>query len=81
MWGATRCFCFCGCLCCRAGAALRRRLEGPAAAGAPLAFVDPHAATDDELLRVHDRAYVGRVLSGTLTAAEVPVEQPAGALE
>jgi acetoin utilization deacetylase AcuC-like enzyme len=52
-------------------AALRRRLEAHAAAGAPLEFVEPHAATDDELLRVHDRAYVGRVLSGTLSAAEV----------
>jgi acetoin utilization deacetylase AcuC-like enzyme len=52
-------------------AALRRRLEGHAAAGAPLEFVEPHAATDDELVRVHDRAYVGRVLSGTLSAAEI----------
>jgi acetoin utilization deacetylase AcuC-like enzyme len=52
-------------------AALRRRLEGHAAAGAPFEFVEPHAATDEELLRVHDRAYVGRVLSGTLTAEEV----------
>ena len=52
-------------------AALRRRLEGHAAAGVPLTFVEPHAATDDELLRVHDRAYVGRVLAGTLSDAEV----------
>ncbi|MBM4057709.1 MAG: histone deacetylase [Planctomycetes bacterium] len=52
-------------------AALRRRLEGLAKAGAPLAFVEPHAATDDELLRVHDRRYVGRVLAGTLSAAEI----------
>lgn len=52
-------------------AALRRRLEAHAAAGVPLEFVEPHAATDDELLRVHERAYVGRVLSGTLSAAEV----------
>jgi acetoin utilization deacetylase AcuC-like enzyme len=50
---------------------LRRRLEAHAAAGAPLEFVEPHAATDDELLRVHNRAYVGRVLSGTLSPAEV----------
>ncbi len=50
---------------------LRRRLEAHAAVGAPLVFVEPHAATDDELLRVHDRAYVGRVLSGTLSPAEV----------
>jgi acetoin utilization deacetylase AcuC-like enzyme len=49
---------------------LRERLEAHAAAGAPLRFVEPHAATDDELLRVHDRGYVGRVLAGTLTAAE-----------
>ncbi|MFM8414874.1 MAG: histone deacetylase [Planctomycetota bacterium] len=52
-------------------AALRRRLELHAATGAPLEFIEPHAATDDELLRVHDRAYVGRVLSGTLSAAEI----------
>ncbi len=52
-------------------AALRRRLEVHAAAGSPLEFIEPHAATDDELLRVHDRAYVGRVLSGTLSAAEI----------
>lgn len=52
-------------------AALRRRLEAHAAAGIPLEFVEPHAATDDELVRVHDRAYVGRVLGGTLTAAEI----------
>jgi len=51
--------------------ALRRRLEGHAAAGVRLQFVEPHAATDDELLRVHDRGYVGRVLSGTLSAAEI----------
>ena len=50
---------------------LRRRLEAHAAAGAVFEFVEPHAATDDELLRVHARDYVGRVLSGTLSAAEV----------
>jgi acetoin utilization deacetylase AcuC-like enzyme len=50
---------------------LRQRLEAHAAAGAPLEFVEPHAATDEELLRVHDRAYVGRVLAGTLSTAEV----------
>lgn len=49
---------------------LRQRLESHAAAGAPLEFVEPHAATDDELLRVHDRGYVGRVLAGTLSASE-----------
>ena len=50
---------------------LRRRLESHAAAGAPLTFIEPHAATDDELLRVHDRGYVGRVLAGTLSRDEV----------
>ena len=50
---------------------LRRRLEGHAAAGAAVVFVEPHAATDDELLRVHDRAYVGRVLAGTLSRDEI----------
>ena len=50
---------------------LRRRLEGHAAAGAALEFVEPHAATDDELLRVHDRGYVGRVLAGTLSHEEI----------
>jgi len=49
---------------------LRRRLEAHAAAGASLKFVEPHAATDEELLRVHDRGYVGRVFSGTLTRDE-----------
>jgi acetoin utilization deacetylase AcuC-like enzyme len=52
-------------------AALRRRLEAHAAAGGPFEFIEPHAATDEELLRVHDRAYVGRVLAGTLSAAEI----------
>ena len=50
---------------------LRQRLEGHAAAGAPLEFVEPHAATDDELLRVHDRGYVGRVLGGRLSHDEI----------
>lgn len=49
---------------------LRRRLEAHAAVGAALEFVEPHAATDEELLRVHDRGYVGRVFSGTLTRDE-----------
>lgn len=51
-------------------ALLRRRLEAHAATGAKLTFVEPHAATDDELLRVHDRGYVGRVLAGTLSKDE-----------
>jgi acetoin utilization deacetylase AcuC-like enzyme len=50
---------------------LRERLEAHAAAGGPFEFIEPHAATDDELLRVHDRAYVGRVLSGTLSRDEI----------
>ena len=50
---------------------LRERLEAHAAAGAALEFVEPHAATDEEILRVHEAAYVGRVLAGTLSAAEV----------
>ena len=52
-------------------ALLRRRLEAHAAAGARLEFIEPHAATDEELLRVHDRGYVGRVLSGGLSRDEV----------
>ena len=52
-------------------ARLRARLEELAAPGAAFEFVEPHAATDDELVRVHDRAYIGRVLSGTLSDAEV----------
>jgi acetoin utilization deacetylase AcuC-like enzyme len=52
-------------------ALLRRRLERLAIAGAPFEFIEPHAATDDELLRVHDRGYVGRVLAGALAPQEV----------
>ena len=51
--------------------ALRKRLEAEAAAGQALEFIEPHAATDEEILRVHQRAYVGRVMAGTLTPAEV----------
>jgi acetoin utilization deacetylase AcuC-like enzyme len=51
--------------------ALRKRLEAEAAAGAALEFIEPHAATDEEILRVHKRSYVGRVMAGTLTPAEV----------
>jgi acetoin utilization deacetylase AcuC-like enzyme len=50
---------------------LRRRLERHAAAGAPLEFIEPHAATDDELRRVHTPAYLGRVMAGTLSRDEV----------
>jgi len=52
-------------------ALLRRRLGAHAAAGVNLEFIEPHAATDDELARVHDRAYVGRVFSGALSDAEI----------
>jgi acetoin utilization deacetylase AcuC-like enzyme len=52
-------------------ALLRRRLQQHASNGAPLAFIEPHAATDDELLRVHARNYVGRVMSGGLSPDEV----------
>jgi acetoin utilization deacetylase AcuC-like enzyme len=51
-------------------ALLRRRLERHAASGVPFVFVEPHAATDDEILRVHDRGYVGRVFAGTLSRDE-----------
>jgi acetoin utilization deacetylase AcuC-like enzyme len=37
----------------------------------PLEFIEPHAATDDELLRVHARSYLGRVMAGTLSREEV----------
>ena len=50
---------------------LRRRLEQHARAGEPLEFIEPHAATDDELLRVHARDYLGRVIAGTLSRDEV----------
>lgn len=50
---------------------LRERLERHAAAGAPLEFIEPHAATDDELLRVHCRDYLGRVMAGTLSRDEI----------
>jgi acetoin utilization deacetylase AcuC-like enzyme len=52
-------------------ALLRRRLEAHAAAGAAIEFVEPHAATDDELARVHDRGYLGRVMAGRLSPDEV----------
>ena len=52
-------------------ALLRQRLEAEAAGGQRLEFIQPHAATADELLRVHSREYVGRVMAGRLSAAEV----------
>ena len=39
--------------------------------GAAFEFIEPHAATDDELLRVHTRGYLGRVMAGTLSRDEV----------
>ncbi len=50
---------------------LRRRLVKHATAGAALEFIEPHAATDDELLRAHSRDYLGRVIGGTLSREEV----------
>jgi acetoin utilization deacetylase AcuC-like enzyme len=50
---------------------LRRRLEQHAVAGMRLEFIEPHAATDDELLRVHSQGYLGRVMAGTLSPEEV----------
>ena len=37
----------------------------------PADFVEPEAASDDEVLRVHDRAWVHRLKSGTLSQAEI----------
>lgn len=39
--------------------------------GVGLEFVTPHASTDDELLRVREPAYGGRMLAGTLSAGEI----------
>lgn len=50
---------------------LRRRLERHVSAGAAIEFIEPHAATDDELVRVHRRDYLGRVMAGTLSREEV----------
>jgi acetoin utilization deacetylase AcuC-like enzyme len=52
-------------------ARLRQRLQLEAAAGADLQFIEPHAATPDELRRVHCPEYLGRVFAGRLSAAEV----------
>jgi acetoin utilization deacetylase AcuC-like enzyme len=50
-------------------ALLRQRVvaEGLASAGE---LVVPHAATDEEILRAHDREYLERVQAGQLTAAD-----------
>ena len=50
---------------------LRHRLQEHARAGAAFEFVEPHAATDEELFRVRGREYLGRVMSGTLSQDEV----------
>jgi acetoin utilization deacetylase AcuC-like enzyme len=42
-----------------------------AALVAPEDLVVPHAATDEELLRVHDADYLRRVCAGTLSAEEI----------
>ena len=52
-------------------ARLRLRLEEQAAAGASLQLIEPHAATSDELRRVHCSDYLGRVFAGRLSEAEV----------
>jgi acetoin utilization deacetylase AcuC-like enzyme len=48
---------------------LRERVAA-AGLGGPDALVEPHAATDDEILRAHDREYLRQVRSGTLSAAQ-----------
>ena len=50
---------------------LRHRLELDAAAGVPFVFIEPHAANDEELRRVHCPEYLGRVFRGTLTHTEI----------
>jgi len=50
---------------------LRQRLELDAAAGVPFVFIEPHAANDEELRRVHCPEYLGRVFRGTLTRTEI----------
>jgi len=52
-------------------ARLRMRLEEHVAAGARLQLIEPHAATLDELRRVHCSDYLGRVFAGRLSAAEI----------
>ena len=49
---------------------LRKRIEEAGLAnGAGLR--EPHAATDEEILRAHDRDYLERVVSGRLSAQEL----------
>jgi acetoin utilization deacetylase AcuC-like enzyme len=50
---------------------LRERLERERDRGLAFQFVQPHAATEEELLRVHDPGYLRRVFDGTLSPDEV----------
>ena len=50
---------------------LRQRLELDVATGIPFVFIEPHAANDEELRRVHCPEYLGRVFRGTLTHTEI----------
>ncbi|MEO1993455.1 MAG: histone deacetylase [Pirellulales bacterium] len=50
---------------------LRERLQQYALMGADFDFIEPHAATDAELLRVHHKDYIGRVMSGSLSKEEI----------
>ena len=50
---------------------LRQRLEKDVETGEPFVFIEPHAASDEELRRVHCPQYLGRVFGGTLTKAEI----------
>ena len=49
---------------------LRERVEASSICG-PGELREPEAVTDGEILRVHDRAYLDRVVSGSLTEKEV----------
>lgn len=50
---------------------LRERLQKYALMGVHFEFIEPHAATDAELLRVHHKDYIGRVMAGTLSKEEI----------
>jgi acetoin utilization deacetylase AcuC-like enzyme len=49
---------------------LRERVESADLSGGDPLRV-PHAATDDEIMRAHDAAYLRRVMAGELTEAEI----------
>ena len=49
---------------------LRQRVMQAGLSGGE-ALREPHAATDEEILRAHDAGYLQRVVSGELTPAEV----------